>query len=999
MNNPSAYVRKQVRKLFLVIVPIIIITSFLYKEEVGWWRIKLDGEMYGDIVSDNRFIYVGDNAGSIRSVNKISGEQVWKLELEKEIFRLKVDGNTLYSVSGDSLIAINKNRGKPIWKFSTNSFYSIADFHIKYKKIIILDKIGNLTVISQPTGEVINQFPSKKLPESLSSIFLQPIGPRWGSIHLFEGANLIYSPPGGDITSLNLVENTINWTILGDDLVTSLALSGSKSEFWVGRRSGKLEHRSVKNGGVIAQENYHQPVHCAVVFSEIDPQFAELLNVSKHLFPGGNFLQKSLSANIDNGNIQLKNTGSEVVIIVLENGDVVGRGGQMRWKTSMGKSWGCPQQWYNTAFFRTDEGKIASINVRTGAEKWRTDISDQPIDFFSYYFSSSKWSTLAKITGINRINYPDILLSNSRGSWSVRSADGSVRWFTPLISRISSTEHAADEKAYYLTTINGSLNKISAQTGKYLKSPDSDISVSLENHQVGNISLIELTVTHDEEIYANPFTDFQIEAVFSNSKNGESKHVNGFYYDRNTWKVRFVPDSGGEWEYALQLSTPLGKLKNDYGGTLQVSKSVKSDYVRVNPDYPHWLTVDGKTIWNGVGMQDWPSDRNWNGSVFDDYSLGYIGGQQLVATTSSGLTLSPGIDENVSLDKYLDISSVNGSGMNLYRWNLNFPLHNLMNSNMLDLKVDLQNARETDHLFSVLKSNGYAVWATLFNFSFPFAWDTDTDASIGYIDPYIKYLVSRYGAFVDIWELTNEANMKDELYQPLISAFRRHDYQQKLITTSWEKPEIAEFDIIAPHWYESEPLSESDIYTDMEIEKFNKFSKPIIFGEQGNRISNYDDTSSDRLRIRLWTAFFNKALLAFWNTSHAYYQAPSMMYGNINIGNDERQYISIFRTVTGGISLEAETFDPILSNCGIIRSYGIKTEELQLVYFINPYNLLLSKTCSIHSSLNQSGTIEFIDPSTGNIIEQQAGTEGKNQYLIPQFYPDIVMKIKHTTAK
>ena len=78
-------------------------------------------------------------------------------------------------------------------------------------------------------------------------------------------------------------------------------------------------------------------------------------------------------------------------------------------------------------------------------------------------------------------------------------------------------------------------------------------------------------------------------------------------------------------------------------------------------------------------------------------------------------------------------------------------------------------------------------------------------------------------------------------------------------------PELPAIGIASPHWYEKEGELSSDTSTVQKIEAQRYANKPIIFGEQGNSVQNWDPLSALRARIRSWTAFFDEGYFIFWD--------------------------------------------------------------------------------------------------------------------------------------
>ena len=70
------------------------------------------------------------------------------------------------------------------------------------------------------------------------------------------------------------------------------------------------------------------------------------------------------------------------------------------------------------------------------------------------------------------------------------------------------------------------------------------------SNTIGLYDIYELTVTTSDSAFANPWEDAVINADFKSPTNKTSR-IGGFYYDKNTFKVRFAPREAGNWTWTL----------------------------------------------------------------------------------------------------------------------------------------------------------------------------------------------------------------------------------------------------------------------------------------------------------------------------------------------------------------------------------------------------------------------------------------------------------------
>ncbi|MCH5375893.1 MAG: hypothetical protein JJ992_18135, partial [Planctomycetes bacterium] len=206
----------------------------------------------------------------------------------------------------------------------------------------------------------------------------------------------------------------------------------------------------------------------------------------------------------------------------------------------------------------------------------------------------------------------------------------------------------------------------------------------------------------------------------------------------------------------------------------------------------------------------------------------------------------------------------------------------------------------------------------------------------------IKYSVDRWGAYVDFWELLNEQHASDDWYAETIPYLQSIDPYDKLIATSWQRPELDGIDIDAPHWYGNEDELSSDRVTAGRIAEQKRFQKPIIWGEQGNSRGRedrsadgiggvWDPGSARRMRVRLWTAMFQEAALIFWETSYA----KDGHYMNIWIGPEERQYTRALQDFADRLDRDVRIAPVTLEGDAAksVRAYGLRSSRIAAVYF------------------------------------------------------------------
>src|SRR5262249_15394026 len=111
-----------------------------------------------------------------------------------------------------------------------------------------------------------------------------------------------------------------------------------------------------------------------------------------------------------------------------------------------------------------------------------------------------------------------------------------------------------------------------------------------------------------------------------------------------------------------------------------------------------------------------------------------------------------------SLEPYL--TTFAGAGFNLFRWgpnNCSFGLYDRIDPT--GNAYSQQGGSSADQLVASLRRHGFRIEFVLFGHRPPFPSGFATPAEAAAVDRYVRYVLDRYGASVDFWELANEATL------------------------------------------------------------------------------------------------------------------------------------------------------------------------------------------------------------------------------------------------
>lgn len=529
---------------------------------------------------------------------------------------------------------------------------------------------------------------------------------------------------------------------------------------------------------------------------------------------------------------------------------------------------------------------------------------------------------------------------------------------------------------------------------------DSPTAVTSQLETVPRFGVFEQAFAYSSRGYSNPWEQVTLTMTLR-SPTDRQVTVGGFYYGANTWKARLAPNETGEWTWQATLSD--GRATTRSAGRFTVVPSAWPGFVRPNPaNRFRWVFDDG-TSYNPLGIGDCVLDSDEDGSLLDQWGLD--GGFR-----SAGEHLGRSVDIAAYLEAYRQ------AGVNLFRWSVDNCAFGLYQSLGPTGNIYLEKeGLAGDTLVRSLRQYGFRTYMVIFGFNPPGsphapadgphqsqAHDTHhsthgaastTPADFDAIKRYVKYVVDRYGAFVDFWELMNESTVSDNWYGEVASYLRAVDPYKHPISTSWEKPGLAVIEINSPHWYEKENEFESDRVTWERFTQWKTANKPVVVGEQGNQVQNWDDRSGLRMRLRSWTTFFAEGALIFWNGSGAK-DYRSLGAANIYLGPEERGYLKVLQDFTRDFDPDAAIATVEVSDPGRVRAYGLSSPTIFAAY-VHAYTDHSSPTSGIDVTITAraAGTATWVEPTTGRLLGSQRVVAGRQSLAVPSFITDIALKI------
>ncbi|MFB3891177.1 MAG: DUF5060 domain-containing protein [Phycisphaerae bacterium] len=437
----------------------------------------------------------------------------------------------------------------------------------------------------------------------------------------------------------------------------------------------------------------------------------------------------------------------------------------------------------------------------------------------------------------------------------------------------------------------------------------------------------------------NPFTDAQAEAVFT-SPSGKDVAAEGFYFGQDEmgvkqWRVRFVPREHGRWRYAATLKAS-GNVVTNERGQFDCQGTQGHGFLRLSARNPYRMEYDDGTPFYPIGIQtcsflqpdfDGPGpDGKRRSTTAEEWGKEFEGAVNLVRTQmGQGTTAGCALPLIAAGDKKAGVPPGPTD------------------------RYDLNLALRIDEAFKVYRERGMSQILILFQdmslwgdgqSAFGSGRDvvnykSKAAANLPAQERYIRYIVARFGCFVDIWELFNEDSFApDDYLAHLAAVIRKADPYGHLITTNYARPSAAWSDIITWHEYMGMPANDVDPYLSQQIGLYKSYGKVVQnteFGNQGG-LSNVDPI---KWRVAVWTAFTNESGVLFWGMSGRKVQpstAPARGNANAYIGPDSRQHFRVLADFTRDMPVDMKPAPIGYTRHKDIRAYALGNGLVTAVY-------------------------------------------------------------------
>jgi hypothetical protein len=504
--------------------------------------------------------------------------------------------------------------------------------------------------------------------------------------------------------------------------------------------------------------------------------------------------------------------------------------------------------------------------------------------------------------------------------------------------------------------------------------PSAQAQTTVDRYGVFELSL-ETT-----ESFENPFTDAHLTAEFQ-SPDGRKLAVPGFYYGGTTWMVRFVPDQVGQWSFRAKLAGK--RTAVDRSGSFRCTSSTRHGFLRISKRNPYRLEFDDATPFYPVGVQncgypqtgmDGPNeDGSWRTVPAETWAQEFDGAANLIrwqlgAGTKAGCAL-PLIPVGGPPDRY---------DTNLAK-------------NMDELLV-MQRAHGFSHIMILFQD--MSLWGkdvTAFGRVDDLgSYKSLKAANLSLQEQYVRYVVARFGCFVDIWELFNEDSYAPNDYLARLAAVvREADPYRHPVTTNYARPAEPWCEIVTWHAYMRTPAERVGRWIAAQVGQYKSYGKPVLNTEFGNSraFSNFDPI---KWRVALWTAYMNESNVLFWNMSGRRTE-PGVGGGNSNayLGPDSRRHFRVFREFTRELPVDLRPVECSYHQHNDLDVYALSNHNVSVLY-VNHFADYSRPYASKGRIYVRTGPGKFrltwIDPVDGRVVRTDR-SETTQQYLFFEMPP------------
>lgn len=369
-----------------------------------------------------------------------------------------------------------------------------------------------------------------------------------------------------------------------------------------------------------------------------------------------------------------------------------------------------------------------------------------------------------------------------------------------------------------------------------------------------------------------------------------------------------------------------------------------------------------------------------------------------------------------------------------------------------DSSFSLDNGRQIDEMMRELTKRGYVIQFMMFfnaqgtnppsyrwgtgqmQTQYPFYVDDSPsqedcyDASVDTTTPEaIEYLVARWGAYVDIWELTNEAYLNADWRALAFDAVREADPYGKPVLSNWnyDSPAggaqscvnapcaqtfpafgdtvLGQSDLNSAHLYDSDTrqaaFGPGSMSAAIVFNQARSFQRPVAFGERGECLDAGFDAHKDcwvddgrwvpedhtnRVRWNNYLAFFQKTSLQ-WFILNAVPHTRNASYGPAEREQTAR-LVEYMATFDGMEQME------IPRTSANVKGRALSRPDRYAAYLLNVSRSgdATDETIVVTIPFRKIGAFTFLNPADHRVIRTGTLPSGSHPVRIPAFPVDML---------
>ncbi len=500
--------------------------------------------------------------------------------------------------------------------------------------------------------------------------------------------------------------------------------------------------------------------------------------------------------------------------------------------------------------------------------------------------------------------------------------------------------------------------------------------------KIGRYDVFELSVASAVN-FENHFTEA---ALSVRLKGPEARDValDGFHAGDGEWRARFVPDVVGGWVWEAELTSQSKSVSTvEASGSFECVESDRRGFVRISKANPYRFEYDDGTPFYPIGQQtgagvgptppfDAPDASQWCSTDRETFLEAFDGATNLIRS-QLGCGTTAGVAKDIIPKGADDTDS-----------------------------YDLENCRWIDDSCLAIKSRGWAQIMIPFQdmsthgedmTSFGSTHDMDdyktlSSPHLASMERYLRYVVARWSAYTDIWEIYNEDSFcPDDLLARFASVIREADPYCHPITTNYERPGAEWCEIVCPHEYMERPASFVPGHMSCQIGRMKGHGKPVLYTEFGNKaiLSNDDPI---KWRAAAWTAFMMEGAMTYWNMSgrrtEPDHEKP-WSNSNCYLGAETRKHFRVLADFTADLPVTMRPLAHYTAGRASVEAWCLAEEGLAVVYLHNGMpGSSYDKPAPVDKLplMIGGGTwrITWIDPSTGDCAGEAEQTT-EQQFL------------------